>query len=276
MYHLPRRSAVKAGSYALVYWYLLYMSLVKTKLEIEKITKAGEILATALRKLADVARPGVIINALDELARSIIEDLGGKPAFLNYRPDGATSPYPATLCVSPNDIIVHGVPNKRVIADGDVLSIDCGVIYQGYYADAAITLAMGSVSKEDKKLIAVTKEALMRGIKATQPGNTLGDIGYAIHHYVSRKGFFVAQGLTGHGIGTHLHEEPSVFNEGKPRRGMKLQPGMVLALEPMVAIGSGEIVQLPDESYGTRNRKNAAHFEHTIVITERGPKIVTV
>ncbi len=251
------------------------MALIKSSTEIEKIAKAGAILAMTLKRIKAVAKEGVIISALDELARSLIEDAGGKPAFLNYRPEGATRPYPATLCVSPNDVVVHGVPSKRVIKDSDLISIDCGVIYEGYYADAAITIPIGNISKQDKKLIEVTEQALVRGIKAAKPGNTLGDIGYAIGDFVQKKGFYVAEGLTGHGIGTKLHEDPSVFNEGRPGKGMKLVPGMVLALEPMVIVGTSEVVQLADESYGSANRKNSAHFEHTIVITEKGNKILT-
>lgn len=251
------------------------MSLIKSAAEIEKIARAGSIVAEVLRRLADEARVGVSERALDTLAREMIKELGGKPAFLNYRPNGARRGFPAAICASVNEVVVHGVPSDRLLQDGDVFSIDLGAIYQGYYADAAITVPIGKVLAEAKQLIKVAREALSRGIKVAKPGNTIGDIGYAIGHFVERKGFSVVEGLTGHGVGKNLHEEPSIFNQGLPGAGIKLQPGMTLAIEPMISTGSGKIKQRADEGYVTADKSLAAHFEHTIVITESGTRILT-
>ena len=251
------------------------MSLIKKPDEIANVAKAGKILSATLKKLSAGAKEGVIISSLDEMAREFIEKSGGAPAFLNYQPEGADHPYPATICASLNDVIVHGVPTNRKLKNGDIFSIDCGVRYGGYCADAAITVAIGKTKPEVQKLIKVTREALMLGIKAAKPGNTLGDIGHAIGSHAKKNKLKVVRGLTGHGIGTHLHEDPSIFNEGTPGKGMKLAVGMTLALEPMFAIGSANVIQLDDESYATEDGSMSAHFEHTIVITEKGAKILT-
>ncbi len=251
------------------------MALVKSQPEIETMARAGAILRTVLDTLKAEIRPGLSLLELDKRARQLIEAAGGKPAFLGYKPSGATRPYPATLCTSVNNVVVHGIPTSYALRAGDIVSIDCGVKINGWYSDAAFTVAVGEVSPQLKKLISVTEEALQRGIDAAQHGNTVGDIGNAVGSFIKKQGLYVVKGLTGHGIGTNLHEEPSIFNEGKPGTGPKLVPGMVIAIEPMVAIGTNEIVQLADESYGTKDGSIAAHFEKTIAITKEGPRILT-
>lgn len=251
------------------------MSLVKTADQIETIAAAGKILRATLDRLAQETKPGITLTALDRLAEKMIRANGGEPGFLGYHPDGALHPYPATLCTSVNDVVVHGVPTVYKLKKGDVLKIDCGVKISGWNSDAAVTVIIGNVPPKVRKLVSVTEEALERGIKAAQAGNTVGDIGHAISSFVSANGFHVVQGLTGHGIGTELHEDPSIFNQGQPGKGMRLQPGMVICIEPMVAIGTGRVEQLPDDSYATADGSMSAHFEKTIVITEKGPRILT-
>ncbi len=248
----------------------------RTPEEIEIMAEGGRRLGVVLQKLRAEVRPGVTTLALDHAARALIEAGGDIPAFLNYRPAGARRAYPYTLCSSVNDVVVHGQPSAmRVLKEGDIVKLDLGLIHKKFYLDAAITVGAGKVSAEVKKLMAVTEESLYAGIKEAKPGRTLGDIGYAIERVVRKNKFSVADGLTGHGIGRALHEDPTVFNFGDRGIGMKLKPGMVLAIEPMVAIGGGEIIQLRDEGYGTADKTWAAHFEHTVAITEKGPMILT-
>lgn len=249
--------------------------LIKTETEIETIARAGKILRAVLDRLEGEAKAGVTLKALDTLAEKMIRSNGGEPAFKGYQPYGARKAYPATICASVNDIVVHGVPTGYALKNGDVLKIDCGVRLNGWYSDAAITVSIGEVDEKTKKLIRVTKEALERGIDAALIGNTVGDIGYAIGSFVKANKFKVVQGLTGHGIGQALHEDPSIFNEGVRGGGMKLEAGMVIAIEPMVAIGTGRVEQLPDDSFATADGSCSAHFENTIVITENGPRILT-
>lgn len=252
------------------------MSLIKSQAEIETMARAGAILRETLDALKKEVRVGVSLLDLDKKARELIEQKGGTPAFLGYKPAGATKPYPATLCTSVNNVVVHGIPTTYTLQSGDVVSIDCGVKINGYYSDAAFTMLVGETKNPKvKKLISVTEEALALGIAAAQAGATLGDIGNAIGSHIKSNGLYVVRGLTGHGIGTKLHEDPSVLNEGKAGTGSKLVPGMVIAIEPMVALGTNEIVQLEDESYGTADDSLAAHFEKTIAITPDGPRILT-
>ncbi len=249
---------------------------VKTLGEIEKIAAAGAILKQALAVVASAIKPGITLKSLDVLAQNTIVEAGGEPAFLGYQPEGARRPYPATLCTSVNDVVVHGVPSDRKLKNGDVCSIDLGVRLSGYYADSAITVVIGGkATNEVQKLVKVTREALDKGIAAARAGNTLGDIGFAISEHARKNSLKVIRGLTGHGIGTNLHEDPSVFNEGEPGKGLRLLPGMTLALEPMFSIGSSRVEQLDDESYATSDGSIAAHFEHTIVITEKGARVLT-
>ena len=247
----------------------------RTPQEIEVMVEGGRRLGAVLLQLKKEAKVGVTTLALDRAARAMIEAGGDVPAFLNYRPAGARRAYPYTLCASVNNVVVHGQPSEYVLKEGDIVKLDLGLKHKGFYLDAAITVGVGRVAAEAKKLMAVTEESLYAGIKEAKPGRTLGDIGYAIERVVRKNKFSVADGLTGHGIGRALHEDPTVFNFGDRGTGMKLKPGMVIAIEPMVTIGGGEIYQLRDEGYGTVDHTWAAHFEHTVAITEKGPMILT-
>lgn len=251
------------------------MIKIKTEVEIKIMREAGRRLASVLEELKTFPKIGMATLEIDELAEKLIKKNGGTPAFLGYRPYGAASPYPFTTCISINSTVVHGLPSEYILQDGDLLKIDLGLIHEKYYADMAITLPIGEVTPEAKRLIAVTEEALYLGIKAAQAGNHLGDIGFAIHSRVKSAGFSIVDALTGHGIGTKLHEDPYVYNFGKPGEGERLIPGMVLALEPMTAVGKRAVTQLDDDSFVTADDSLSAHFEHTIVITEAGPEILT-
>lgn len=247
----------------------------KTPEEIEKIRQAGKILAAVAKQITELAQPGVKLKYLDTVAKNMIEKAGGEPAFLNYRPYGAAQSYPCSICASVNDVVVHGVPTHYKLKSGDILKLDFGVRYQGYNADAAWTVPVGHISAKAQKLIDTTREALQRAIGVCQPGKTLGDIGYAIQSYVKSQGFSVIGGLTGHGVGKELHEDPVVFNEGRKGKGMKLEPGLVIAIEPMISAGSPKIIQLEDDSYATEDGSLSAHFEHTVTITKAGPEVLT-
>jgi methionyl aminopeptidase len=209
----------------------------------------------------------------------MIEKDGDKPAFLNYRPSGAKRPYPCSLCVCVNDEIVHGIPteNPVILKEGDIVTIDAGLIHENLYTDHAITLPVGEISKDVKRLLDVTREALQSGIKQAVNGNRLGDIGAAIEAQAKKSGFSVVQGLCGHGVGYEVHEEPYVQNEGKSGTGEILKPGMVLAIEPMFTFGNGEIKLSKKDgyTYSTADGTLSAQFEHTIVITENQPEILT-
>jgi methionyl aminopeptidase len=247
----------------------------KTPEEIEIMAEGGKKLAAVLEHLKNELEPGMQTIDLDRLANKLIKAAGAQPAFLHYRPAGAQKAYPYTLCASVNDVVVHGQPSGYVLREGNIISLDLGLKYKGFYLDAAITVPVGTIDHEAKKLISITEEALAAGIKVAKPGNALGDIGYAIQKVVMKNKFSVVDGLTGHGIGTQLHEDPTVFNVGIKGKGEPLEVGMVLAIEPMVATGRPEIRQLLDESYGTADGSLAAHFEHTVAITEKGPQILT-
>jgi methionyl aminopeptidase len=252
------------------------MIYLKSPEEVEIMAEGGERLGTVLRKLAAAVRPGMTTLDVDRMAYDLITARGDVPSFLNYRPEGAEKPYPATICISLNDVVVHGTPKEReVIRDGDLVKLDLGLIHDGFHLDAARTVPIGSVAPEVKRLIAVTRAALAAGIREARVGHTLGDIGFAVHNVVQKAGFSVAEGLTGHGIGRSLHEDPAVFNFGRRGSGEELEEGMVIAIEPMVAIGSGAIRQLKDDSYATRDGSLSAHFENTVAITKKGPRILT-
>ncbi len=243
--------------------------------EIEKIRASGKILSKILKSLKKEIKIGVELNYLDELAYKMTKGNGAEPAFLGYRPGGAKYAYGASICASVNNVIVHGLPSSYRIKSGDVLKIDFGVKYKGFYSDSAFTIIVGKSNKESKNLVLATKKSLEEGIKQAKPGNRLGDIGWAIERIAKKYGLKVVKGLTGHGVGLNLHEEPNVYNFGEKGRGPKLKPGMVLAIEPMFAIGTEEIIQKPDESWATIDGSLSAHFEHTVVITEKGNMVVT-
>lgn len=248
----------------------------KDKETIKIMAEGGAILAHIMREVGQNAREGVSLLQLDRLANRLILGAKAKPAFLGYRPEGAQKPYPATICASVNEVVVHGVPTKYVLRQGDLLKLDFGLFYNGWCVDAAVTLGVPPISPEAQKLMQVTREALEHGINTMQAGNHLGDIGYTIERHIKKNGLKVVRGLTGHGIGKRLHEEPPVLNVGRPGRGELLMPGVVLALEPMVALGSDHIVQREDESYATSDGKLSAHFEHTVAVTENGPLVLTM
>ena len=250
--------------------------LIKTPDEVKKIRLAGRILAKVLNELSLAAEEGVTLKDLDGLAFGLIKKAGAKPAFFGYRPSGAGKPFPATLCASLNDVVVHGIPSKRRLKSGDLLKLDLGVLLDDYYADAAITIGIGKISPVGERLIAAAKGALESAIEAVKPGNTLGDIGNAVHRFVGRHGFKAVKGLTGHGIGSNLHEEPDVLNYGEPGRGRVLKTGMVLAIEPMISAGSELVKRLSDDSYATVDGSLSSHFEHTVAVAEKGMEVLTM
>lgn len=253
------------------------MIIIKTDSEIERLRKGGPILANILRQVAEKVAIGVTTKELDDYAYKLITDLGHKPAFLNYRPEGADFPYPASLITSVNAEVVHGIPGSRVLKDGDIIALDLGLNYEGVFLDHAITVPVGKIGPKDKELLAVTEEALYKGIEAIAPGATVGDIGYAIESYVKPYKLGIVRVLSGHGVGRAIHEDPYVPNYGRPGRGEKLVPGMVIAIEPMLTRGTEEVVTLADGyTIKTADNSRSAHFEHTVLITETGePEILT-
>ncbi|HZX61548.1 MAG TPA: type I methionyl aminopeptidase [Candidatus Methylomirabilis sp.] len=238
--------------------------------EVERIGRASRIVADALVALGAMSRPGVKTMELDRFAEAFLRDRGATPAFKGYRG------YPFTLCTSINEQVVHGLPGDRPLKEGDIVSLDLGAIVDGYYGDAAITVAVGEVSPDTRRLLEVTREALHRGIAQATPGRHLSDISHAIQRHVESHGFSVVRIFVGHGIGRALHEEPQVPNFGPPSRGPVLRPGMVLAVEPMVNAGTHEVMILEDKwTAVSKDRSLSAHFEHTVAITENGPEILT-
>lgn len=243
--------------------------------EIEGVAASGRIVARVCDALRQKIRVGVTLARLDAYARRLTHESGAEPAFLGYRPAGAARPYPAALCTSLNDVIVHGVPTDYALRDGDVLKIDFGVRYKRFFSDAAFTIGVGSISGVAARLIAAAERALRDAIQEARAGNTLGDIGWRIHKTVTSQGFAVAQGLTGHGIGYALHEEPSVHNYGERGMGMRLVPGMIFAIEPMITSGESAIIQRKDDAWATKDGSISAHFEHTVAVTEADPRVLT-
>lgn len=246
------------------------MIILRSADEIATIRNAGAILAATLEKLKVSASPGIRTKELDRIARDEILKRGGYPAFKGYKG------FPGNICVSFNETVVHGIPSDRKLKEGDVVSVDVGVRFRDYYADAAVTLGIGKVSAEAERLIEVTERALYIGIEKAQPGTHLSDVSHEIQKFVEANSFSVVRALVGHGIGTELHEEPEVPNYGKPGLGPVLEPGMVLAIEPMVNAGTFEVETLDDGwSIVTKDRRLSAHFEHTVVITKKGAEILT-
>lgn len=249
--------------------------ILKSPQEIAIMREAGRINALAHQAVREAAKPGVTTAELDAIAEEVIRSHGAIPAFKGYP---GPYPYPATITASINDELVHGIPSKeRRLREGDILSIDCGTIYKGYVGDSAFTMGIGEISPEAQRLLEVTERALYIGIEQMRPGNRVGDVSAAVQRYVESHGFHVTREYTGHGVGREMHEGPSVPNYGTPGRGVLLRAGMVIALEPMVLMGTPKTRVLPDKwTVASADGSLTAHFEHTVAITEDGPVILTV
>ncbi len=254
------------------------MITIKTKEDIAKLREGGRRHGAILRELAKMVRPGIHASELNDMAEKLIAQNGDKPAFLNYKPEGAPRPFPASLCVSVNDEVVHGIPNEgdKVLKEGDIVSLDLGLVHEGMITDSAITVPVGKVAPELEKIIRVTKEAMLAGIKAAKGGKRTGDVGLAIETIGIANDYGVVEELSGHGVGYHVHEDPFVPNYGEAGKGEVLQPGMVIAIEPMFNIGSRKIKLDSDGyTYKTIDGKPSVHFEHTILITKGNAEILT-
>ena len=247
------------------------MIVCKSPREIEQMRRANALVADVLAELADMVAPGVTTADLDATAERLVRAAGAEPAFKGYRG------YPATLCASVNEEVVHGIPSSnRALAEGDIISLDMGVKLDGFYGDSAVTVAVGHVSEEVQRLLRVTREALQKGIAQVRLGGRVSDIGHAIQEHVEAAGFSVVREFVGHGIGAQLHEEPQIANYGEPGRGPRLAEGMVLAIEPMVNMGRPGVKVLKDGwTAVTRDGSLSAHFEHTVAVTKDGPLVLT-
>jgi methionyl aminopeptidase len=254
------------------------MVTLKNQAEIDRMRVAGRVVAATLSRVAAAAEAGITLRELDEIGAACIREHGATPSFLHYRPGFASTPYPATLCLSVNDVIVHGIPGDQVLAEGDILSIDGGAIVDGFHGDAAVTVPVGTVDEAATRLMDVTRRSLDAAIRAAVPGGRMGDIGSAVEKIARDNGLGILAGCGGHGIGTAMHEDPSVPNTGRAGRGMKLKAGLVIAIEPMlIESGGDEGYTLSDGwSIATTDGSRAAHFEHSIAITKDGPVILTL
>ncbi|ASJ56796.1 type I methionyl aminopeptidase [Brevibacillus formosus] len=246
------------------------MIILKSKAELEVMREAGRIVALTHQELAKAIKPGVTTKQLDEIAETFIRSMGAIPSFKGY------GGFPGSICASVNEELVHGIPGKRALQEGDIISIDIGAQFQGYHGDSAWTYPVGKISTENQKLLRVTEESLYKGLEKAVPGGRLSDISHAIQVHAEAAGFTLVREYVGHGIGQNLHEDPQVPNYGPPDRGPRLKPGMVLAIEPMVNAGERYVRTLEDNwTVVTVDRKTCAHFEHTIAITEDGYEIFT-
>ena len=247
------------------------MIILKSENEINAMRHAGTILARVLKAVTEAVRPGITTMELDEIAAEVIRKAGCKPSFLGY--DG----FPSTLCISVNEEVVHGFPSARKLQEGDIVSIDGGVIYEGMHSDSAITLPVGEISAEKARLLQVTQESLYLGIAQAREGNRLSDISHAVQVHAEAAGYSVVRDLVGHGVGCNLHEDPEIPNFGSPHRGPRLKSGMTLAIEPMINMGRYEVeVEENQWTIVTQDRQPSAHFEHSILITPSGPLILSV
>ncbi|PRZ02222.1 type I methionyl aminopeptidase [Marinilabilia salmonicolor] len=246
------------------------MIYLKTKEEIELLRESNMLVAKTHGEVAKWIKPGVTTLKLDKIAEEFIRDHGGVPAFLNYQG------FPNSLCTSVNDQVVHGIPNDKPLENGDIVSVDCGTLLNGYYGDSAYTYCVGEVDEEIKKLLRVTRESLYKGIEQAVEGKRIGDIGYAVQSYCEDNGFSVVREMVGHGVGKNLHESPEVPNYGRRGNGVKLKEGMVIAIEPMINLGKRHIVQEADGwTIRTRDRKVSAHFEHTVAVGKNEADILS-
>ena len=248
---------------------------IKSRREIEIMREIGHLTAEILLEIRERARPGVTTGQLDEIAARALEKRGLNSPFLGYAP-GGIAPYPAVLCASVNEEIVHGIPGPRELREGDIISLDFGVETRGWHGDSAVTIAIGDVDSEAQQLLDTTLDALNKGIERMVPGDRLSDIGFAVQSRAEKEGYGVVRQFVGHGIGREMHEPPQVPNYGRPGRGPRLRVGMVFAIEPMVNIGSEKVRVLEDEwTAVTADGSLSAHFEHTVLITDNGPEILT-
>lgn len=243
----------------------------KSAREIEIMRRSGKITSAVLSSLLRAAKPGMTLREIDRMAEKGIRERGGVPTFKGYHG------YPASVCASVNEVVVHGIPGDRVLQDGDILSLDIGTTFEGYVSDTAATVGIGNISVEAQRLLRVTQESLMIGIAQIQKGNRLSDIGHAVQKHAEAAGYGVVRALVGHGIGTKMHEEPQVPNWGAAGQGIAIKPGLCLAVEPMITEGTYEVRTLADGwTVVTADGKLAAHFEHTVALTEDGPRILTL
>jgi methionyl aminopeptidase len=247
--------------------------VVKSSQEVEIMRRGGRINARALAAVREKIHPGVTTEKLDAIAEEVIRESGGTPAFLDYP---GPYPYPAATTISINDELVHGIPSDRRLLDGDIVSVDCGTIFEGYVADSAITVGVGEISQDATRLLEVTRQALEAGIAKMRPGNRVGDVSAAIQDWVESHGYHVTREYTGHGVGRQMHEGPNVPNYGLAGRGMVLREGMTIALEPMVLMGTARTRVLPDQwTVASYDGSLTAHFEHTVAITKGDPWVLT-
>jgi len=252
------------------------MTILKNIEEINMLREGGKILAFVLYEAAKKSVPGMKTTELDKLAEKMIKEAGGRPSFKNYKTPEDKFPYPASLCVSINEEVVHGIPGERVLKDGDIVSLDLGMEYKGFYTDSAVTVSVGEASEQAKKLIETTKESLNLGIMAVKNGAFIGNIGYAIQSFAEKNGFNVVRKLVGHGLGRKVHEPPEVPNFGVKGKGEILREGEVIAIEPMITAGRHDIYLDKDLwTWKTKYGSLSAHFEHTIIVTKTGAEIIT-
>jgi methionyl aminopeptidase len=254
------------------------MVTLKSTAELAAMREAGRVVARTLQRVVEAAGPGVRLSRLDEVAADSIREHGAKPSFLHYHPPFAPYPFPAVLCLSVNDVVVHGIPDGHALRDGDILSVDCGAIVAGYHGDAAVTVPIGQVDAEARRLIDTTRAALDAGVAAAVAGARMGDLAHAVERVGRGAGYGILADHTGHGIGQAMHEDPPVPNTGRPGRGLLLREGLVLAIEPMFLEGGRDSYRLlPDGwSVATDDGSRAAHWEHTVAVTADGPAVLTV
>ena len=252
------------------------MITLKSPHEIELMRRAGKITAAARALAGEMVKPGVTTREIDRAVEHFIRKQGAVPSFLHFPGPPGVRAFPGSVCASVNDEIIHGIPGPRVLQEGDIVSIDVGAYYKGYHGDNAFTFTVGSIAPDVQQLLDATQEGLRRGIAAAVPGNRIGDIGWAVQSYVEQFGFGVVKEYVGHGVGQNLHEDPEVPNYGRPGHGTRLVPGMVIAIEPMINMGTPAVRVLKNQwTVVTQDGKPSAHFENTIAITENGPVILT-
>ena len=245
----------------------------KSAQELEQMARAGTVVADTLSLLGENIRPGTATAELDRLADEFIRSKGGVPTFKGYR---GPYPYPASICTSPNEVVVHGIPGEYALGEGDILSVDVGVTLDGFVADSAYTFPVGEIGSEAERLLEICNAALHAGIEQARAGGKLTDISHAVQRVTEEAGFSVVRSLVGHGIGRDMHEDPQIPNYGEPGRGPALASGMTLAIEPMITAGTHEVVVRPDKwTIATADGSLSAHFEHTVAVTEEGPRILT-